>query len=52
MGEKWFGEWGKVIDLIYLSVGIGFGVGIIIDNKFFRGVVGFVGEVGYIIINF
>lgn len=52
LGEKWFGEWGKVTDLIYLSVGIGLGAGIIIDNKLFRGTAGFAGEVGHTTINF
>lgn len=52
LGEKWFGEWGKVTDLIYLSVGIGLGAGIIIDNKLFRGAAGFAGEVGHTTINF
>ncbi|ADQ04076.1 ROK family protein [Caldicellulosiruptor owensensis OL] len=52
LGEKWFGEWGKVSDLIYLSVGIGLGAGIIIDNKLFRGAAGFAGEVGHTTINF
>uniref|UniRef100_A0A7C5V5Z7 ROK family transcriptional regulator n=1 Tax=Caldicellulosiruptor owensensis TaxID=55205 RepID=A0A7C5V5Z7_9FIRM len=52
LGEKWFGEWGKISDLIYLSVGIGLGAGIIIDNKLFRGAAGFAGEVGHTTINF
>ena len=52
LGEKWFGEWGKVSDLIYLSVGIGLGAGIIIDNKLFRVAAGFAGEVGHTTINF
>lgn len=51
LGEKWYGQWGSVSHLIYVSVGIGIGTGIIIDNEIYRGAAGFAGEMGHITID-
>lgn len=52
LGEKWFGGWGDVSHLVYVSVGIGIGAGIVIGDEIYRGAKGFAGEVGHITIDF
>jgi glucokinase-like ROK family protein len=47
LGEKEFGAGQSVSNLIYISVGIGIGAGIVINDILFRGVSGFSGEVGH-----
>lgn len=49
-GEKIFGAHAKVNQLIYVSAGIGLGTGIIMDGKLYKGVGGFSGEMGHIIV--
>lgn len=46
-GEKKFGAGKDTSNLLYLSVGIGIGAGIIIDGQLFRGSSAFSGEVGH-----
>jgi predicted NBD/HSP70 family sugar kinase len=43
-------EKGRIKDLIYVSLGIGIGMGIIMDWNLFRGKSGFAGEIGHIIV--
>ncbi|WAM33577.1 ROK family transcriptional regulator [Caldicellulosiruptor morganii] len=52
LGEKWFGGWGDVSHLLYVSVGIGIGAGIVIGEEVYRGAKGFAGEVGHMTIDF
>ncbi|XOK59215.1 ROK family protein [Paenibacillus elgii] len=47
LGEKEFGAGRSVSNMIYLSVGIGIGAGIILNDALYRGVSGFSGEVGH-----
>ncbi|GMX62590.1 xylose repressor [Paenibacillus elgii] len=47
LGEKEFGAGRSVSNMIYLSVGIGIGAGIILNDGLYRGVSGFSGEVGH-----
>jgi glucokinase-like ROK family protein len=47
IGEKQFGAGKDTSNLLYLSVGIGIGAGIIIDGQLFRGSSAFSGEVGH-----
>ncbi|RKL66156.1 ROK family protein [Salipaludibacillus neizhouensis] len=49
-GEKCFGSQKQSENLVYLSMGIGIGVGLILDNKLFRGRNGLTGEMGHMII--
>lgn len=49
-GEKRFGAGKQYENLIYLSVGIGIGVGFILNNELYRGADGFAGEMGHMII--
>ncbi|MBS4177335.1 ROK family transcriptional regulator [Lederbergia citrea] len=50
-GEMMFGLGKHVLDLVYISAGIGIGTGIIINGKLFRGSSGFSGEFGHMTIN-
>ncbi|MBP1931351.1 ROK family transcriptional regulator [Ammoniphilus resinae] len=50
LGEKLFGAGKQTSNLIYISVGMGIGAGIIINNELYRGLSGFSGEVGHSII--
>ncbi|WP_281888427.1 ROK family transcriptional regulator [Paenibacillus sp. YYML68] len=47
LGEKEFGAARTVSNLLYISVGIGIGAGIILGDSLYRGVSGFSGEVGH-----
>lgn len=47
VGEKEFGAGRDAADLVYISVGIGIGAGIIIKGELFRGSSGFSGEIGH-----
>ncbi|GAA0383096.1 ROK family transcriptional regulator [Bacillus horti] len=49
-GEKRFGVGQEHSDLIYVSAGIGIGVGIILNNELYRGTDGFSGEMGHMMI--
>ncbi len=47
VGEKEFGAGISAANLVYLSVGIGIGTGIIIKNELYRGASGLSGEMGH-----
>ncbi|WP_342508642.1 ROK family transcriptional regulator [Sporosarcina sp. FSL K6-2383] len=49
-GEKRFGAGQKSNNLIYVSAGIGIGVGIILNGELYRGINGFSGESGHMTI--
>lgn len=50
-GEKQFGAGQNFQNIIYVSAGIGIGVGIILDGELYKGKNGFAGEMGHMIIN-
>lgn len=50
-GEKQFGSHHDIQDFIYVSAGIGIGVGIILNGELYRGKSGFSGEMGHMIID-
>ncbi|WP_163183361.1 ROK family transcriptional regulator [Neobacillus sedimentimangrovi] len=50
-GEKVFGSAKNYENLVYVSVGTGIGIGIIMNNNLYRGVNGFAGEMGHITID-
>jgi len=47
MGERWFGAGVDVQNMVYLSVGIGLGVGIVINGELYHGSAGYAGEMGH-----
>lgn len=51
LGEKSYGDYQTAKDMIYVSAGIGIGVGIILNNHLYRGFSGFSGEMGHMTIN-
>ncbi|WP_047474838.1 xylose repressor [Bacillus siamensis] len=51
-GEKVFGAAKNHDNMIYASIGIGIGIGVIINNDLYRGVGGFSGEMGHMTIDF
>ncbi len=51
IGELQYGAGKKVANLIYISVGIGIGAGIILKNELFRGTAGYSGETGHMTID-
>lgn len=48
MGEKIFGVGKGIAHSVYVSLGIGIGTGIIINNELYKGCNGFAGEMGHI----
>src|SRR5690606_14554048 len=50
-GEKRFGAGKNYENLIYVSAGIGIGVGFILQNSLYRGAEGFSGEMGDMVID-
>ncbi|MDP5276279.1 ROK family transcriptional regulator [Chengkuizengella axinellae] len=50
LGENQFGRGQNAENLIYISAGIGIGVGMILRNKIYRGVSGYAGELGHMTI--
>lgn len=48
VGEKQFGAGKDTANLVYVSIGMGIGAGIIIKNELYRGASGFSGEIGHI----
>ena len=50
MGEKLFGATKKINDFVSITLGTGFGSGIVINNKIVYGHDGFAGEYGHIIV--
>ncbi|WP_078553058.1 ROK family transcriptional regulator [Bacillus alkalicellulosilyticus] len=49
-GEKQFGAGQEFKNMVYVSTGIGIGVGFILNNELYRGSHGFSGEMGHMII--
>ncbi|MGM7720002.1 ROK family protein [Metabacillus sp. Hm71] len=49
-GEKQFGAGQSYNDIIYVSAGIGIGVGLILNNQLYQGLNGFSGEMGHMVI--
>ncbi|WP_369345611.1 ROK family protein [Caldalkalibacillus mannanilyticus] len=49
-GEKRFGVGKEVDNMIYVSGGIGIGVGLILQNELYRGNNGFAGEMGHMVV--
>ncbi|WNR44915.1 ROK family transcriptional regulator [Paenibacillus roseipurpureus] len=47
VGEKQFGAGKDTANLVYVSIGMGIGAGIIIKNELYRGATGFSGEIGH-----
>jgi predicted NBD/HSP70 family sugar kinase len=48
VGEKWFGMARGVSTMVFIAVGAGIGMGIIIDDEVVRGAHGAAGEIGYL----
>lgn len=48
VGEKWFGLARGVATIVFIAVGAGIGMGIIIDHELVRGAHGAAGEIGYL----
>ena len=48
VGEKWFGLARGVSTMVFISVGAGIGMGIVIDDELVRGAHGAAGEIGYL----
>lgn len=48
VGEKWFGLARGVSTMVFISVGAGIGMGVIIDDQLVRGAHGAAGEIGYL----
>ena len=48
VGEKWFGLARGVSTTVFIAVGAGIGMGIIIDDELVRGAHGAAGEIGYL----
>lgn len=51
-GEKKFGAGKECSDIVYVSCGIGIGVGLILNEKLYKGHNGLSGELGHMTINF
>ncbi len=51
LGEQLFGAGKGFANLVYASIGIGIGTGIIINNELYKGTLGFSGEMGHFIVN-
>ena len=50
LGELWFGGHGDLGDFIHVSGEIGVGGGIVVGGELFRGVRGFAGEIGHVVV--
>jgi predicted NBD/HSP70 family sugar kinase len=48
VGEKWFGLARGISTMVYIAIGAGIGMGIIIDNELVRGAHGAAGEIAYL----
>src|SRR6516164_10872156 len=48
VGEKWFGLARGVSTMVFIEIGAGIGMGIIIDDEVVRGAHGAAGEIGYL----
>ncbi len=47
VGEQWHGLGKDVSDFVYLHVGTGVGMGLVLNGELFRGATGSAGEIGY-----
>ncbi len=47
IGEKWHGLARDVTDYVFVAVGTGIGMGIVLDDQLIRGATGAAGEIGY-----
>ncbi|NLG80177.1 MAG: ROK family transcriptional regulator [Firmicutes bacterium] len=47
LGEKWFGAGQGIRHMVYLSVGVGLGAGIVLNGELYRGAAGYAGELGH-----
>jgi len=52
IGEKEFGAGRDVSNLIYVSIGMGIGTGIVLNRELYRGADGFSGEMGHVTIEY
>jgi predicted NBD/HSP70 family sugar kinase len=48
VGEKWFGLARGISTMVFIAIGAGIGMGIIIDDELVRGAHGAAGEIGYL----
>lgn len=48
LGERWKGLGKGVANFVYLHVGTGVGMGVIVDGRLYRGATGAAGEIGYL----
>ncbi len=48
VGEKWFGLARGISTVVYIGIGAGIGMGVIIDDELVRGAHGAAGEIGYL----
>jgi predicted NBD/HSP70 family sugar kinase len=48
LGERWKGLGKAVADFVYLHVGTGVGMGIVVDGRLYRGATGAAGEIGHL----
>jgi predicted NBD/HSP70 family sugar kinase len=48
MGERWRGLGKEVDNFVYLHIGTGVGMGLVLNGELFRGATGAAGEVGYL----
>lgn len=51
LGEKWFGSGDGVRDLLYINIGTGISLGIIIDGSIYQGISDTAGEIGHLTID-
>src|SRR5690349_288613 len=48
VGEKWFGLARGISTMVFIAIGAGIGMGVIINNELVRGAHGAAGEIGYL----
>lgn len=51
LGEKWFGAGQGIRHMVYLSVGVGLGAGVVLNGELYRGATGYAGELGHFTIH-
>jgi predicted NBD/HSP70 family sugar kinase len=51
LGELWFGGHHELADFIHVSGEIGVGGGVVLSEELFRGVRGFAGEIGHVVVD-
>jgi N-acetylglucosamine repressor len=51
LAEKWFGSGQGIANFLVVTVGRGVGLGIVVNNQFYRGVSGGAGEFGHIVVD-